>query len=121
MTEPSISSQLPTLLSSLEIPQEYGERDISEAEAKVISKLDAWKENTSRVLDNLKDLVKQAKREGLTSEESAHVIAATAPFDGQGPWIDSQTKTLADGTKLCYRSEHSYDYSHRDPGGISRT
>ncbi|KAK7471096.1 hypothetical protein VKT23_002511 [Stygiomarasmius scandens] len=94
MTEPFISSQLPTLLSSLQIPEEYGERDISEAEA--ISKLDAWKENASRVLDNLKDLVKQAKREGLTSQESAHIIAATAPFDGQGPWIDSQTKTLAD-------------------------
>ncbi|KAF5357658.1 hypothetical protein D9758_007440 [Tetrapyrgos nigripes] len=93
MAEPSLPEIFSTLLPPLQVPQEFGDRDISDAE--VISKLNDWKENTARNLSNLKDLIKQVNGSKLTPQESAKIIAVTAPFEGQGPWVDAESGKLA--------------------------
>ncbi|THU78784.1 hypothetical protein K435DRAFT_769146 [Dendrothele bispora CBS 962.96] len=93
MVEPTFLTRLSSFISSLRIPEEYSDQELSDAA--IISKLNAWKDNTSRVLDDFRDLIKQAKPDGLSSQESANIIAATAVFDGQGPWIDPQARTLS--------------------------
>ncbi|KIK54455.1 hypothetical protein GYMLUDRAFT_905811 [Collybiopsis luxurians FD-317 M1] len=78
---------LQSLLTSLEIPAEYGQSGL-DTSPETLARLDAWKLATVRVLRDLKE---QLKDRELSLTQQANVIAATASFKGQGPWITPET------------------------------
>lgn len=79
-------------LESLEIPSEYAESNSTE----VISRLNAWKESTHRVL---RDLLTLLKEQELSVPEQADVIATAASFEGENIWITPESCSLAKGSK----------------------
>lgn len=79
-------------LKSLEIPSEYAESNSTE----IISRLNAWKESTCRVL---RDLLTLLREQELSVPEQADVIAAAASFDGKNIWITPESCSLAKGAE----------------------
>ncbi|KAF9076660.1 hypothetical protein BDP27DRAFT_1284592 [Rhodocollybia butyracea] len=83
-----MSSNLQTLLKALDIPAEHAQSESAET----ISRLDAWKGNTLRVLHDLSELLKNQE---YSVSEQADIIAASASFDGEDSWITPESQDLA--------------------------
>jgi hypothetical protein len=105
MTASSSSKEklLDSLLPTLQIPPEFASHNrITEED--IIDRVEQWKHNADRVLDEILDSVKQVLPD-LSLQEQADVIFATATFDGEGPWISCASKILSRG-KINFIVQH---------------
>lgn len=109
-------SRLDTLLEPLKVPKEYAHYE-KLVDADIITRLEQWKQKTHAALSELKELVvattrepAEGKGEGereseqLSVREQARIVSAVAPFDGEGPWIASDSRDVSKGTYEAYTS-----------------
>ncbi|KAH9938718.1 uncharacterized protein B0H18DRAFT_1081270 [Fomitopsis serialis] len=71
------------LHQKLDIPSEFRNYNTI-TESDVIVRLEEWRRQAHKVLGELYEQLKQ--RESLSRSEKAEIIAAVAPFDGEGSW-----------------------------------
>jgi hypothetical protein len=89
-----------SVLASLRVPAEFNRyREIAEPD--VIARLDHWKEDALRTLRELQTRVQQ-ERAALTLKHQADIVAATAVFEGDDPWVLPDSRGLAQGTFIIF-------------------
>ncbi|KAF9268321.1 hypothetical protein L218DRAFT_608770 [Marasmius fiardii PR-910] len=94
-THPS-SSPLSQKLQALRIPAQYAPHHENDTDISVTADLNAWKEEATRVLEELKDLIHEIKFTRLSNREQAEVVSATVPFEEESAsWTTSRSKLLA--------------------------
>ncbi|OBZ71884.1 hypothetical protein A0H81_08168 [Grifola frondosa] len=92
---------LVSTLEALQIPREFARYD-SLNEIEVIVRLEEWRRRAYVVLSELAD--KYRAKDNLTLEEQARLVATTATFDGNGPWVLDTTRLLAQDILASYAS-----------------
>ncbi|KZT74537.1 hypothetical protein DAEQUDRAFT_682559 [Daedalea quercina L-15889] len=80
------------LLRQLNIPSDFRHYS-SITESHIIIRLEEWRRQAHAVLAQLHEQLKQ--RVSLSRSEEASVIAAVAPFEGEGPWTLETTRAQA--------------------------
>lgn len=88
--------KLSALLSSIRIPPDFARYPIIE-ERDLLTRLEAWKEQSVQVLHELRTLLGQESTK-LSIPEQANVVAGVAAFDGEGSWITGASSGVASGT-----------------------
>lgn len=88
------------LLQNLDIPSEFRNYNTI-TESDVIVRLEEWRRQAHKVLGELYEQLKQ--RESLSRSEKAEIIAAVAPFDGEGSWSLETSRVQAQGTQCVHR------------------
>jgi hypothetical protein len=88
------------LLESLKFPPEYANK-VDDLDVELLGQLNKWKRDV--YLPALKDLQSFFERSNadddtvLSLEERAEMVAGVAVFDGDGQWVDAETRRLSQG------------------------
>ncbi len=85
-------SSLSLLLSRLTIPSDFARYE-AVSDPKVISELELWKDDASRVLSEVKNLLD----EKISIQEHADVVSAVAPFTAAHTWVTPESKIVSSG------------------------
>ncbi|KAJ7162616.1 hypothetical protein C8R43DRAFT_1173293, partial [Mycena crocata] len=84
---------LSSLLASLLVPSDFN-RYADIPEPTVIARLDQWKEDAFRTLAELQTRVQQ-EHKTLSLKQQADIVSATTTFEGDGPWVTSESRRVA--------------------------
>ncbi|KAL0581203.1 hypothetical protein V5O48_000791 [Marasmius crinis-equi] len=97
MSDDSSAAYSPGQFSlALKIPVEYSSHREDDIDASTIARLNAWKEDATRVLEELKAIAQQRKSTRFSTIEQAEIISVTAPFEDQSNvWTNERLKEIA--------------------------
>ena len=113
--------RFPRILEELAIPSDFARSEYL-AENTPISSLEAWKQKSVTVLQEILDILKRIDEGNITLKTRGDVVFAVAPFtsrqlpapDGDiederevlpsEPWVTSEVQALADGRALIFLS-----------------
>ena len=88
-------SSLNPLLDSLKVPSDFSRYD-SITDDDLLARLACWKNETQDALAELRDIALKGSND-LTLRQQAQVVSAVALFDGDGPWVTSESLDVSRG------------------------
>jgi hypothetical protein len=88
-----------SVLASLQVPPDFNRYgDIPEQD--VIARLERWKRDAFRTLEELQTRIQG--QASLTLKEQADIISATSFFDADAAWVTSESQSLAHGKYIVF-------------------
>ncbi|KAJ8086083.1 hypothetical protein PM082_004902 [Marasmius tenuissimus] len=97
MTDNPPATQFSKFTQALKIPAEFASHHEDITDAPVIARLNAWKEDMTRSLEELKIMVQQGQSTRFSAAERAQIIVATAPFELEHAWTTEKARLQAAG------------------------
>jgi hypothetical protein len=86
-------------------------------EKDVIARLDQWKEQAVRTLQELQTRIQQ-ERASLSLKQQADVVSATSVFDADATWVTSESRVLSRGMFFIHSKFMPFEHRVRYFTGI---
>ena len=92
-----VSKKIQEDLDALAVPAEFGDLDPTAGPELLATQLEEWRKRACGVLDDLRTRLATCK-DGLTLDERARIVSTVAQFDGEGTWVQDESRESARGT-----------------------